>query len=631
MYKRINQIMTALLCCAAFLTVSCDKDKDDPKSAECDITSFIANGKPWNIDEQNNITYDFLAEAEEGELTPTIIMSAGATINPPADQAQNFFTANGVTYTVTAENGTTKQYKVKATRKQWDGYSIISFKTATSGADTVDWVVDTTRRTVIWTCPTDQDETAKLKPVVKVSPGADFTVEPAGDEKTVSDFMSDEGVAYTVTSEDGKKRTYTARIIRSLEGIRISSFKVGNVEYEIIGDSLITHIYPGGTLAEDLTPTITVPAADATVSPASEVPQNLFVSGGVTYTVTSRGGKASKTYTVEAKVGNSAAELISFRLESEEENWDMYGGIVTRTYDEEAAAAARGKAPIIEYSTGATISPEPGAYLDFFAAAGVTFTITSEDGTITNNYIVKAMSEISGDQCGPFASWSFDGVRLTIHGSGPMYDYMSDPQADPERRPRSFQLPPWYNIAYMIEEVVFEDGITYIGEDAFGWYTSWGGFQDNLKSVTLPNTLDSIGLFAFNNCGSLTTIDFPESLKVIGGAAFLNCRRLLHLNISENVTKIGGSAFWGCNSLMTVTIPASVTSIGEAAFGVCTALRTIYNYNPVPQELIGPRNFSAFQYTELDNITLYVPAGAVSAYQSANVWKDIPEIKAIEN
>jgi hypothetical protein len=94
-------------------------------SSASEIVSFRADGVEWNID-GTNITYTFSEGTVEGYLAPTISLSPGSTISPPASEQQNFFAAP-VTYTVTAEDGFTQiLYTVKAhvlreydDRKNW--------------------------------------------------------------------------------------------------------------------------------------------------------------------------------------------------------------------------------------------------------------------------------------------------------------------------------------------------------------------------------------------------------------------------------------------------------------------------------------------------------------------------------
>jgi hypothetical protein len=321
-----------------------------------------------------------------------------------------------------------------------------------------------------------------------------------------------------------------------------------------------------------------------------------------------------------------------FRLDGEDENWKLTptdaGGTFAKIYDEEDVPAARVKIPFYELSPGATISPDPKTSHDFFDANGVTFTVTSEDGTASRIYIVQAtVGVITGAQCGAAAVWEFDGSTLRISGSGEMYNFRSDvAENDPAYNP-----PPWHYLAERIDNVIIDEGITYIGEDAFAWHAGGGGYQDHLQSVTLPNTLDSIGDYAFTNCGRLMSINFPASLKVIG-RAFEYCHGLTNVVIGNDVTTIRAVAFYNCEGLVSVTIGSSVTKIGGYVFTYCNALRTVINYNPEPQELLDPKyNTTAFAAVDVSEITVQVPASAVSAYKAANVWKDFKAIEAIGN
>ena len=81
--------------------------------------------------------------------------------------------------------------------------------------------------------------------------------------------------------------------------------------------------------------------------------------------------------------------------------------------------------------------------------------------------------------------------------------------------------------------------------------------------------LTSVVEAAFLNCTGLTSVTIPNSVTTIGGGAFCNCTGLTSVTIPNSVTSIGGSAFGGCSSLTSVTIPNSVTTIGEGAFCAC--------------------------------------------------------------
>ena len=95
------------------------------------------------------------------------------------------------------------------------------------------------------------------------------------------------------------------------------------------------------------------------------------------------------------------------------------------------------------------------------------------------------------------------------------------------------------------------------------------------QNTVIPNTVTSIGMGAFDNCYSLTSIVIPAGVTSIGSSAFSDCYSLTSITIPEGVTSIGDYAFDNCYSLTSITIPESVTSIGNKAFAGCSSLTTI--------------------------------------------------------
>ena len=86
-----------------------------------------------------------------------------------------------------------------------------------------------------------------------------------------------------------------------------------------------------------------------------------------------------------------------------------------------------------------------------------------------------------------------------------------------------------------------------------------------LTSVTIPDSVTSIGRYAFLHCSSMTSVTIPNSVRSIGYRAFMHCYSITSVTIPDSVTSIGEGAF-EFSHLTSVTIPDSVTSIGRRAF-----------------------------------------------------------------
>lgn len=107
-----------------------------------------------------------------------------------------------------------------------------------------------------------------------------------------------------------------------------------------------------------------------------------------------------------------------------------------------------------------------------------------------------------------------------------------------------------------------------------------------LTYIQIPNTVTSIegstsSFFkngAFYNCSLLKSITIPESVTSIGTEAFYGCVSLDYINISSGVKSIGKNSFRGCTELASVTLPDTIESISENAFDGCNKLSD-FNYN----------------------------------------------------
>lgn len=165
-----------------------------------------------------------------------------------------------------------------------------------------------------------------------------------------------------------------------------------------------------------------------------------------------------------------------------------------------------------------------------------------------------------------------------------------------------------------LTEVILKEGVMSLSNNSFDGCLL-------LKKVTFPTTMKTIGGFsntgikeiafaegatpeaisdyAFLNCDSLSTITLPNSIKSLGTGAFYDCDTLKTVKLPTGITKIAKQAFYHCGFLQSITIPQSVTEIGAEAFAACSKLTTI----SLPSALttIG---IASFHSTGLTSITL---------------------------
>lgn len=116
--------------------------------------------------------------------------------------------------------------------------------------------------------------------------------------------------------------------------------------------------------------------------------------------------------------------------------------------------------------------------------------------------------------------------------------------------------------------IVVPDNVTEIKDAAFSKCK-------NLSNVEISESVTRIGDSAFHQCESLTSITIPEGITLIENFTFYQCKKLTSITIPGSVTKIGEGAFYQCESLTSVKIPEGVTELEKFAFCGCTALSDI--------------------------------------------------------
>ena len=172
-----------------------------------------------------------------------------------------------------------------------------------------------------------------------------------------------------------------------------------------------------------------------------------------------------------------------------------------------------------------------------------------------------------------------------------------------------------------LTSIAFPDSINFIGDYAFSDCSS-------LSSIVIGNSVTSIGSLVFTGCSSLTSIDVDENnpnYASIDGVLYdKNITTLMCcpqgktlVTIPNSVTSIGDYAFSYCSSLTSVTIGNSVTSIGSFSFYGCQSLTSIIIQAENPPTI--------FEYTFENvsrSISIKVPCGSKVKYQTAQYWKE---------
>ena len=144
-----------------------------------------------------------------------------------------------------------------------------------------------------------------------------------------------------------------------------------------------------------------------------------------------------------------------------------------------------------------------------------------------------------------------------------------------------------------LTSITIPNSVTGIGNYAFAGCSG-------LTSITIPNSVTGIGSYAFYACPGLTSITIPNSVTGIGSYAFYACPGLTSVTIGNSVTYIGDYAFAECSGLTSITIPNSVTYIGNYAFAGCSGLTSI----TIPNSVTGIDNYAFAGCSGLTSITI---------------------------
>lgn len=217
--------------------------------------------------------------------------------------------------------------------------------------------------------------------------------------------------------------------------------------------------------------------------------------------------------------------------------------------------------------------------------------------------------------CGPNLTWTLDdyGV-LTVSGTGKMDDYEVVNPNDLYTANRTNS--PFMDFIGDIESIIIEDGVTSIGNGAFvycgndtieiaGSVTTIGKeafIFSRAQKLILHEGIKKIDNDAFNQCEELKSITLPQSLTSMGLTVFLGCSSLEELILSDNLTSFSLSNIEGCTSLKSLTIPEKCTKVEHY---ILSCQNTHINYYKLDKILVAPGNK---QYKSVDGI-LYTKDG----------------------
>lgn len=188
-----------------------------------------------------------------------------------------------------------------------------------------------------------------------------------------------------------------------------------------------------------------------------------------------------------------------------------------------------------------------------------------------------------------------------------------------------------------ITDLVISDDVTKISDYAFNWCSS-------ITSVTIPGSVEKVGL-AFRNCPNLSSVTIQEGVKYIGKtddyywpggdlptSVFTNDWNMKSIVIPNSVDTIGPGAFYQFRTLESVTIGSGVKNIGRKAFSNCEELADVYCLaESVPTTLDDDlwSRCNPFEDSMQEYITLHVPETLVEAYKAQYPWNLFKEIVPI--
>lgn len=172
---------------------------------------------------------------------------------------------------------------------------------------------------------------------------------------------------------------------------------------------------------------------------------------------------------------------------------------------------------------------------------------------------------------------------------------------------------PWGDYNYQILRVEVQKGITSVS----GFCSCY-----ELREVSLPEGLISIGRLTFMDCQKLQEIRLPKSLKTLGEGTFASCFALTEIEFPEGLETIGDGVLYHCLSLTSVVIPASVTEMGDRPFSGDWALKTVEIKGNVPRL----SNYSFHECKALQEVLITGSVGTIGD----DAFKELDSLERVQ-
>ena len=274
--------------------------------------------------------------------------------------------------------------------------------------------------------------------------------------------------------------------------------------------------------------------------------------------------------------------------------------------------------------TGLTLLTLPNSvtsigYSAFSDCSGLTsLTIPNSVTTIHNNAFFRCISlknlEIP-NKVSFLGEGAFSGcnglVSIIVSSANPTYDSRDNCNAIIETSNNT--------IIVGCNSTVIPNSVTSIGDYAFNNLLG-------LSSLMIPNNVTRIGESAFSYCSDLASLSIPNSVTSIGEFAFSYCFGLTTVTIPNCITSVNSYVFTNCTGLTSVTIPKNVTEIGYETFANCRSLTSVILENETPISISN----STFKNVNMSTCSLYVPKGSKSTYEDATFWNEFNNIVEYE-